>query len=200
MESKQFNAGGHLWMESSFLPTKPSSSVRSSSARARLESLDWRTGEGELRLEDQIFWTPLRRILSLKSATLNIGWYPRSREPEDQQKDPTEDLGQDLTFLLVKFDILTLIVISFCYTLSDFKPFYKLIFRNMLTLAPLKIDTNILKMYLQSWCSYCLIYLMSSSTLDIINRVETFKTHNQLQFSLTRSQHKVTFSNKLKYS
>ena len=42
-------------MESSFLPTKPSSSVRSSSARARLESLDWRTGEGELRLEDQIF-------------------------------------------------------------------------------------------------------------------------------------------------
>ena len=51
MEAKQFNTGGHLWMESSFLPTKPT--MRVSSARARLEGFNLRNGD--VRLEDQIF-------------------------------------------------------------------------------------------------------------------------------------------------
>jgi len=61
MESKQFSTGGHLWMESSFLPTKKSKSQgRSSSARSRMDYNSWSTNNGELslemlRLEDQIF-------------------------------------------------------------------------------------------------------------------------------------------------
>ena len=51
MEAKQFNTGGHLWMESSFLPTK--SNLRATSARARLEGFNLRNGD--VRLEDQIF-------------------------------------------------------------------------------------------------------------------------------------------------
>jgi len=51
MEAKQFHTGGHLWMESSFLPTK--SNLRASSARARLEGFNLRNGG--VRLEDQIF-------------------------------------------------------------------------------------------------------------------------------------------------
>ena len=72
MESKQFSTGGHLWMESSFLPTKSRhqgvrTGVRSTSAsvtgtRSRLEHYNnsWSANNGELslemlRLEDQIF-------------------------------------------------------------------------------------------------------------------------------------------------
>jgi len=59
MESKQFSTGGHLWMESSFLPTKSKHQSRSSSAKSRMEYTDWRNngdlGLDILRLEDQIF-------------------------------------------------------------------------------------------------------------------------------------------------
>ena len=53
MEAKQFSTGGHLWMESSFLPTKSNANMRASSARARLEGFSLRNGD--VRLEDQIF-------------------------------------------------------------------------------------------------------------------------------------------------
>ena len=53
MEAKQFHTGGHLWMESSFLPTKSNANMRASSARARLEGFSLRNGD--VRLEDQIF-------------------------------------------------------------------------------------------------------------------------------------------------
>jgi len=59
MEAKQFHTGGHLWMESSFLPTK--SNLRASSARARLEGFNLRNGG--VRLEDQIFWASVRAVL-----------------------------------------------------------------------------------------------------------------------------------------
>ena len=53
MEAKQFHTGGHLWMESSFLPAKSKANTRASSARARLEGFSLRNGD--VRLEDQIF-------------------------------------------------------------------------------------------------------------------------------------------------
>ena len=55
MESKQFSTGGHLWMESSFLPTKKPASGRASSARPGLEYYNRDLGLDMLRLEDQIF-------------------------------------------------------------------------------------------------------------------------------------------------
>ena len=55
MESKQFSTGGHLWMESSFLPTKKPASERASSARVGLEYYNRDLGLDMLRIEDQIF-------------------------------------------------------------------------------------------------------------------------------------------------
>jgi len=56
MESKQLSSGGHLWMESSFLPTKtrtPTQGARVTSARARLQH--YTANDAIIRLEDQIF-------------------------------------------------------------------------------------------------------------------------------------------------
>ena len=56
MESKQLSSGGHLWMESSFLPTKtrtPTQGARVASARARLQH--YTANDAVIRLEDQIF-------------------------------------------------------------------------------------------------------------------------------------------------
>ena len=56
MESKQLSSGGHLWMESSFLPTKtrtPTQGARVASARARLQH--YTPNDAVIRLEDQIF-------------------------------------------------------------------------------------------------------------------------------------------------
>ena len=56
MEAKQFHTGGHLWMESSFLPAKSKANTRASSARARLEGFSLRNGDARLE-EQRIFAT-----------------------------------------------------------------------------------------------------------------------------------------------